>query len=79
MEPDAIVKMKNIPPSIPPHFYGKVHEEPDSFIFEFDILCRSYDYCLDANKLKLFLATLKDFILHWFMGLGGTLYPPKNI
>jgi hypothetical protein len=48
-----------------------VTKDPDAFIFEFDILCRSYDYCNDAQKLKLFPSTLKDSSLHWFMGLGG--------
>lgn len=71
MYPDIQVQIKNIPPSTLPHFYGKVHEDPDSFLFEFDILCRSYEYSSDAQKLKLFPATLKDTTLCWFMGLGG--------
>ena len=62
--------MKNIPPSSLPTFYGKSNEDPDTFLFEFDILCRSYNYLQDAHKLKLFLATLKDSSLRWFMGLG---------
>ena len=61
--------MKNIPPSLPT-FYGKSNEYPDTFLFEFDILCRSYNYLQDAQKIKLFRATLKDFALRWFMGLG---------
>lgn len=28
-------------------------------------------YSFDAQNLKLFLATLKDVALRWFMGLGG--------
>ena len=63
--------MNNIPPSPLPHFHGKFHEDPDSFLFEFDILCRSYDYSTDAQKLRLFPFTLKDSTLRWFMGLGG--------
>ena len=51
---DVTVQMKNIPPSTLPHFYGKVNEYPDSFLFEFDILGRSYDYSFDAHKLKFF-------------------------
>ena len=39
-------------------------------MFEFDILCRSYNYLQDAQKLKLFPATLKDSTLRWFMALG---------
>ena len=63
--------MKNISPSVLPRFYGKEAEDPDEFIFEFDILCHSYDYTTNAQKLKLFPATLKDNALHWFMSLGG--------
>ena len=63
--------MKDISPSVLPHFYGKVAEDPDEFLFEFDILCCIYDYTTNAQKLKLFPATLKDNELCWFMSLGG--------
>ena len=63
------VKMKNIPPSILPNFYGMTSEDPDSFLFEFDILCRTYGYTDDTHKLRLFPATLKATALKWFMGL----------
>ena len=62
--------MKNIPLSALTTFYGKNSEDTNTFLFEFDILCRSYNYVQDAQKLKLFLATLKDSALRWFMGLG---------
>jgi hypothetical protein len=45
-------------------------EYPDAFLFEFEIMCRSYNYVEDAQNLKLFLTTLKDSSLRWFMGLG---------
>ena len=64
------VTMKSIPPSSLPNFYGKNNEDLDTFFFEFDILCRSYNYLQDSHKLKIFLATLKDSALRWFMGLG---------
>ena len=64
------VTMKNIPPSSLPTFYGKSNEDSDTFLFEFDILCRSYNYLQYAHKLKIFPATLKDFAMRWFMGLG---------
>ncbi len=54
------VQMKNISPSTLPHYYGKVDEDPNSFLFEFDIFCRFYDYSSDVEKLMLFRATLKD-------------------
>ena len=63
------VNTKNIPPSLPT-FYGKSHEDSDTFLFKFDILYRSYNYLQDAHKLKLFLDTLKYSTLRWFMGLG---------
>ena len=62
--------MKNINPSILLTFHGMSTEEPDAFLFEFDILCRSYNYINYAQKLKLFPTTLKDAALRWFMGLG---------
>jgi len=71
MNSEENVQMKNISSLALPHFHGKVHEDLDSFLFEFDIFCRSYDYYFDAHKLKLFPTTLNDSALHWFMGLGG--------
>ena len=62
--------MKNIPPSSLPTFYGKSNEDPNTFLFEFGILCRSYNYLQDAHKLKKIPTTMKDFALRWFMGLG---------
>ena len=38
------INMNNIPTSSLPTFYGKSNGEPDTFLFEFDILCRSYNY-----------------------------------
>ena len=62
--------MKSIPATSLPSFYGKNSEDLDTFLFEFDILCRSYNYLQYAQKLKLFPTTLKDSTLRWFMGLG---------
>lgn len=62
------VPMKNIPLSSLPSFKGMTVEDPNTFLFEFDVLCRSYDYTSDAQKLKLFPATLKGVALRWFMG-----------
>lgn len=62
--------LKNIPPTTLPHFYGLITKDLDTFLFEFDVLCRSYDYTTDAHRLKLFPSTLKDSTLHWFMSLG---------
>jgi len=63
-------KMKNIPHSSLPDFHGLPKEDIDTFLFEFNVLCRRYGYVLDAHKLKLYPTTLKDVALCWFMGLG---------
>ena len=69
--PREVAPMKNIPLSALPNFHGLSSEDPDEFLFEFDILCRSYDYVSNAKKLKLFPTTLKRNELRWFMSLGG--------
>ena len=71
LKPVGQAPMKNISPSVLPRFHGKATEDPDEFLFEFDILYHSYDYTSSEQKLKIFLATLKDNALHWFMSLGG--------
>ena len=35
--------LKNIPPNALPKFYGLATEDPDTFLFEFDILCHSFE------------------------------------
>ena len=59
-QPEGTTPMKNISPLVLPRFDGKSAEDPDEFIFKFDILYHSYDYVTNAQKLKLFPATLKD-------------------
>ena len=63
--------MKPIPLTTLPNFHGLSSKDPNTFLFEFDIVCRGYDYIFDAHKLKIFPATLKGKSLRWFMGLGG--------
>jgi len=53
------------------NFNGLSTEDPNTFLFEFDIICKGYDYINDAQKLKIFLATLKGTALRWFISLGG--------
>jgi hypothetical protein len=67
----ANAPMKAIPLQHIPTFHGLTSEDPDAFLFEFDVLCRGYDYTTDPQKLKLFPSTLKGVALRWFMGLGG--------
>ena len=63
--------MKTIPLSALPNFQGIHIEDPNTFLFEFDIVCRSYDYITNAQKLKIFPATLKGAALRWFIGMEG--------
>jgi hypothetical protein len=63
---------KPIPLAALPNFHGLVSEDPDTFLFKFDIVCQGYDYKMEAQKLKFFPSTLKGTALRWFMGLGGS-------
>jgi hypothetical protein len=63
--------MKAIPLQNLPTFHGLILEDLDVFLFEFDVMCRGYDYTSEPHKLKLFPSTLKGASLCWFMGLGG--------
>ena len=63
--------MKAIPLQNLPTFHGLILEDPNKLLFEFDVLCRGYDYTSEPQKLKLFPSTLKGATLCWFMGLGG--------
>ena len=41
-ETNGDMKMKNISPSALPHFHGLTTEDPDTFLFEFAVLFRTY-------------------------------------
>eukprot|EP00253_Pinus_taeda_P006459 PITA_06459 len=69
VDEESRTTMKNISPSVLPNFYGLRSEDPETFLFEFEVVCRTYDYMEDAQKLKLFPSTLKGAALKWFMGL----------
>ena len=68
-ETNGDTKMKNISPCTLPHFHGLTTEDPDTFLFEFVVICQTYDYTNAEKKLKWFLSNLKDATLRWFMGL----------
>ena len=55
--------MKPVPLTTLPNFHGISSEDPDTFLFEFEIFCRGYDYIFDAQKLKIFPTTLKGIAL----------------
>lgn len=57
---NTIIQMKNIPLSTLPNFHGLSKKYPNTFLFEFDVLYRSYDYSTYEQKLKQFPTTLKD-------------------
>jgi hypothetical protein len=70
-DPISNAPMKAIPLQNLPTFHRSISEDQDAFLFEFDVLCRGYDYTSKPQKLKLFPSTLKGIALHYFMGLGG--------
>jgi hypothetical protein len=70
-ELNDMVQMKNTPLSTFPNFHGLTSEDTNTFLFEFDVLCWTYDYSFDSQNIKLFPSTLKEVVLHWFMGIGG--------
>jgi len=62
-ETNGDTNMKNISPSSLPHFHGLTTKDRDTFLFEFVVVCRTYDYTDDEKRLKLFPSTLKDAAL----------------
>lgn len=46
-----------------PNLHEITNEDPNSFFFEFYLLCCSYEYTDDFQKLKLFPTTLKGLAL----------------
>jgi hypothetical protein len=71
VDPITNAPMKAIPLQNLPTFHGLISEDPDAFLFEFNVLCRGYDCTSEPQNLKLFPSTLKGAALRWFMGLGG--------
>jgi hypothetical protein len=70
-DPEGVVQMQSIPPSNLPNFHGLENEDPDAFLFQFEVLCRGYGYFTNDQKLNVFPLTLKGTSLRWFMSLGG--------
>ena len=62
--------MKNISPNSLPHFHGLASKDPNIFMFDFVVVCRTYDYTYDEQKLN-FPSSLKDATLCSFMSLPG--------
>jgi len=63
IEMNGDTKMRNISPSALPHFHGLTSEDPDTFLFDFYVICKTYDYTTDDQKLKLFPSILKNVAL----------------
>lgn len=54
---------KPIPLTTLTRFHGLTSKDPNTFLFEFDIVCQGYDYIMDAQKLKILPAMLKGTTL----------------
>jgi len=48
----GVTQMHIIPPSCLPNFHGLDNEDLDTFLFEFEVLCRGYDYFTNDKRLK---------------------------
>jgi len=46
-ETNGDVRMKSVSPSILCHLHGLTSEDPDTFLFEFIVIYRTYDYTSD--------------------------------
>ena len=75
---DGSVHMKNIHLYFLKKIHGLRSEDLETFLFEFEIICRSYGYLLKTKKLRLFPAALKDRALKWFMSLGTNSISSQN-
>ena len=62
-------RMKNISLASLPNFHGMAYEDPDTFLFDFEVVSNTYDYAINSQKLKLFSFTFKYVALMWFMSL----------
>ena len=40
-----VTPMKRIPPHVLQNFHGLENEDPDVFLFQFEVICRGYGYC----------------------------------
>jgi hypothetical protein len=59
----ANAPMKFIPLQNILTFNELISEDPDTFLFEFDVLCRGYVYTFETQKLNLFPSTLRKFTM----------------
>ena len=50
----GVAPTKIIPPHVLPNFHGLENEDPDAFLFQFDVLCRAYGNCANDQKLNVF-------------------------
>lgn len=69
LESGEETKMKNIPHSVLPIFHGLSKGDLDTFLFEFDVLYRSYEFVMGDQKFRPFPTTLKNAALLCFMNL----------
>ena len=52
-----------------PNFHVQTTKDPNTLFLEFEVVCGTYDYLVDAQNLKIFPLTLKDIDFRWFMSL----------
>lgn len=70
----ANTPMRAIPLQNIPNFHGMAYKDPNTFMFEFDVLCRGLRLSIyhSPSEIELFHSTLKGATLCYFLGLGGS-------
>ena len=59
----GVAPTKRIPPHVLPNFHGLYNEDPDVFLFQFEVIYRGYGYCANDQKFNVFPLTLKGIAL----------------
>ena len=59
----GVTQMHIILPSSLQNFHGLANEDSNTFLFQFEVLCRGYNYCTNDQSLKVFPLTLKGAAL----------------
>ena len=54
-----VAPTKSISPHVLPNFHSLENEDPDVFLFQFELLCRGYGYCDEDQNLNVFPLTLE--------------------
>lgn len=66
-DPNEEGNLKNINPTALPNFHGMDSYDPNTLMFEFFVVYKTFHYTSNEKNLKLFISTPINATLHWFM------------